>query len=115
MLALGQASSARSGPLNLPESPAKVGQRDGYRQTFGFTNQSGPLTAEVAAVLSGPTASDVEGNHEFSVVLVWVTRKPGAPLSRSSIRSSAPPLSTARTRALTRGPVAQDRRRHLPL
>jgi hypothetical protein len=50
-----------------------------HRQRFGFTDQSGPLTAEVAAVLSGPTAPDAEGNHEFSVVLVWVTRKPGAP------------------------------------
>jgi hypothetical protein len=37
------------------------------------------LTAEVAAVPSGPSTPDTHGNEEFSVVLVWISDKPNAP------------------------------------
>lgn len=63
----------------LNQGPAPVGQREGYRHRFTFSNQGGALTAEVAAVPSGPAEPDAQGNRRFSVVLVWLTNKPGAP------------------------------------
>lgn len=63
----------------LSQGPGKVGRHDGYRHRFTFTNPSATLTCEIAAVPSGPTTPDAQGNHEFSVVLVWVSDKPGAP------------------------------------
>lgn len=76
--AVSSAPGVTPGPT-ISRGPASVGQRDGYRHRFTFSNQGGPLTAEVAAVLSGPAGPDAQGNHQFSVVLVWLTNKPGAP------------------------------------
>lgn len=63
----------------ISQGPGKVGLRDGYRHRFTFTNPAATLTSEIAAVPTGPTAPDAQGNHEFSIVLVWVSNKPGAP------------------------------------
>ncbi|WP_433802917.1 hypothetical protein [Actinomycetospora sp. CA-084318] len=64
---------------SLSRGPARLAQRDGYRHRFTFSNQGGPLTAEVAALPTGAAAPDPQGNRSFSVVLVWLTTKPGAP------------------------------------
>jgi hypothetical protein len=61
------------------EGPGKVGKRDGYRERFSFKNPGAALTSEIAAVPSGPTTPDAQGNLEYSVVLVWVSNKDGAP------------------------------------
>ena len=63
----------------LSQGPEKVGHHDGYRQRFAFTNPGATLTAEIAAVASGPTTPDPQGNHEFSIVMVWISNKPAAP------------------------------------
>lgn len=63
----------------ISQGPGKVGRHDGYRHRFTFSNPGGTLTSEIAAVPSGPMAPDAQGNHEFSVVLVWVSNQPGAP------------------------------------
>ncbi|MGH3774094.1 MAG: hypothetical protein ACRDRW_22330 [Pseudonocardiaceae bacterium] len=61
------------------QGPGKVGHRDGFRLRFTFSNPSAKLVSEVAAVPTGSAAPDAQGNHEFSVVLVWVADVPGAP------------------------------------
>jgi hypothetical protein len=35
--------------------------------------------SEIASVPTGSPTLDPQGNHEFSVVLVWVSDAPGAP------------------------------------
>ena len=77
-----QAVDATSGVkpgVTISQGQGKVGRHDGYRHRFTFSNPGGTLTAEIAAVPSGPMAPDAQGNHEFSVVLVWVSSQPGAP------------------------------------
>ncbi|MGH3826784.1 MAG: hypothetical protein ACRDQX_06370 [Pseudonocardiaceae bacterium] len=64
---------------SISQGPGKVGAHDGYLHRFVFTNPTGSLTCEIAAVPSGPTTPDAKGDREFSVVLVWVTEKPGSP------------------------------------
>jgi hypothetical protein len=64
---------------SLSEGPGKIGKRDGYRHRFTFSNPGAHLTADIAAVPSGPTTPDAQNNHEYSVVLVWVSDKPNAP------------------------------------
>jgi hypothetical protein len=61
------------------KGPGKVGRRDGFVHRFDFSNPSGKLTAEIAAVASGPTTPEANGDREFSVVLVWVSDASGAP------------------------------------
>ena len=63
----------------LNQGPAKIGKRDGYRHRFTFTNPTTTLTAEVAAVPSGPTTPNPDGSLEYSIVLAWVSDKPDAP------------------------------------
>lgn len=63
----------------VSEGPGKVGQHDGYLHKFTFTNPGAALTAEVVAVPSGTGKPDAHGNHEYSVALVEVSNKPGAP------------------------------------
>lgn len=63
----------------LNQGPAKIGKRDGYRHRFTFTNPTTTLTAEVAAVPSGPTTPNTDGSLEYSIVLAWVSDKPDAP------------------------------------
>ena len=63
----------------ISRGPGKVGRRDGYLHRFSFTNPAAALTAEIAVVPTGPLAPDARGNHQYSVVLVWVSNKPGAP------------------------------------
>jgi len=64
---------------SISEGPGKVGRRDGYRHRFTFSNAGATLTAEIAAVPTGSLAPDAHKNHEYSVVLVWVSDKPNAP------------------------------------
>jgi hypothetical protein len=61
------------------QGPGKVGQRDGHRLRFTFANASAKLVSEIAAVPTGSPTPDAQGNHEFSVVLVWVSDAPSAP------------------------------------
>jgi hypothetical protein len=61
------------------QGPGKLGKRDGFRQRFTFRNPGTSLTAEVAAVPSGPTTPDPQGHLEYSVVLVWISDQPDAP------------------------------------
>ena len=63
----------------ISQGPGKVGHRDGYRFRFNFSNPTAKLVSEVAAVPTGSPAADAKGNHEFSVVLVWVSDVPNAP------------------------------------
>lgn len=63
----------------LSEGPEEIGDRDAYRIRFTFSNPAANLVSEVAAVSTGSSSPDAEGNHEFSVVLVWVSDAPGAP------------------------------------
>lgn len=63
----------------ISQGPRKVGARDGYSHRFSFTNPGATLTCEIAIVPSGPSQPDAKGNQEFSLVLAWVTNKPGAP------------------------------------
>jgi hypothetical protein len=56
-----------------------VDGRPGYAHRFVFNNASGSMTCEIATVPSGPTAPDAHGDHEFSVIVVWVSSRPGAP------------------------------------
>jgi hypothetical protein len=63
----------------ISQGPGKVGHRDGYRHRFTFSNSGAKLVSEVAAVPTGSPAPDGQGNHEFSIVLVWVSDAPGAP------------------------------------
>jgi hypothetical protein len=63
----------------ISRGPGKVGDRDGLRYRFTFSNPGALVTSEIAVAPSGPAAPNPQGNHEYSVVLVWVTNKPGAP------------------------------------
>jgi hypothetical protein len=74
-------SSAPSVKLNniISQGPGKVGHRDGYQMRFNFSNPAAKLVSEVAAVPTGSSSPDAQGNHEFSVILVWVSDAPGAP------------------------------------
>lgn len=65
--------------VSISQGPGKVGGVDGYRHRFEFTNPGAALTTELAAVPSGPSTLDANGNRLFSAVLVWVVKKPGAP------------------------------------
>lgn len=64
---------------DVSKGPAKVGTADGYRYRFTFRNPQAKLTSEVAAVASGPATPDANGNRRYSVILVWMSDKPGAP------------------------------------
>lgn len=64
---------------SISEGPGKVGAHDGYRHRFSFSNPGATLTAEIAAVPSGPDKTDAHGNREFSVILAEVSDKSGAP------------------------------------
>lgn len=68
----------RSGET-VSEGPAKVGLRDGYRHRFTFTNPNSRFTAEVATVPTGQGSADTVGTQRYSVVMVWVSDRPGAP------------------------------------
>lgn len=61
------------------EGPDKIGHQDGYRIRFTFSNPATNLVSEVTAVPTGSSSPDAQGNHEYSVVLVWVSDAPGAP------------------------------------
>ncbi|HEY1973076.1 MAG TPA: hypothetical protein VGH89_34350 [Pseudonocardia sp.] len=77
-----QAVTNASGVTDVTDvsvGPVKLGKRDGYQHRFTFRNPGAALTAEVAAVPSGPSTPDTHGNEEFSVVLVWISDKPNAP------------------------------------
>lgn len=58
---------------DVSKGPGKVGKRDGFR------NPGASLTSEIAAVPSGTSTPDGQGNLEYSVILVWVSDKPDAP------------------------------------
>jgi hypothetical protein len=64
---------------DVSKGPGKVGKRDGFRHRFTFRNPGATLTSEIAAVPSGPTTPDAQGNLEYSVVLVWISDKKDAP------------------------------------
>lgn len=64
---------------DVSKGPGKVGKRDGFRHRFTFRNPGAALTSEIAAVPSGPTTPDAQGNLEYSVVLVWISDKKDAP------------------------------------
>lgn len=64
---------------SLSQGPGKVGRHDGYLHRFTYSNASANLTCEIAAVPSGPSKPDAQGNREFSVVLAWVSDQPTAP------------------------------------
>ncbi|MDQ2707450.1 MAG: hypothetical protein M3Z25_07345 [Actinomycetota bacterium] len=77
--AVSTAQGVRAGPT-ISQGPGKIGKHDGYRHRFTFFNADNTeLTAEVAAAQSGLPDADPQGNREFSVVLAWVSKKPGAP------------------------------------
>lgn len=76
--AVGTSPGVRLGST-ISQGPGKVGHRDGYRLRFTFSNPSAELVSEVAAVPTGPSSPDAQGNHEFSMALVWVSNAPGAP------------------------------------
>ena len=63
----------------VSQGPGKVGHRDGYLLRFNFANANAKLVSEVAAVPTGSSSRDAQGNQEFSIVLVWVSDAPGAP------------------------------------
>jgi hypothetical protein len=89
-----------TGPT-ISAGPGKVGTRDGYLHRFTFSNPGAHLTSEIAAVPSGPQIPDAHGNHEYSLVLVWVSDKPGAPtpeaidqiISSALVTGGVPPTS----------------------
>jgi hypothetical protein len=64
---------------SLSQGPGKVGHHDGYLHRFTYSNPSANLTCEIAAVPTGPSKPDAQGNREFSVVLAWVSDKLTAP------------------------------------
>jgi hypothetical protein len=64
---------------DISKGPAKVGDRDGFAHRFMFKNANANFTAVIGAVPSGPLVADAKGNHEYSLVLAWVTDKPGTP------------------------------------
>lgn len=64
---------------DVSKGPGKVGTADGYRYRFTFRNPQAKLTSEIAALPSGPGTADANGNRQYSVILVWMSDKPGAP------------------------------------
>ena len=76
--AVTSSEGVRSGNISS-QGPGKVGHRDGYRLHFTFSNPGANLTSEIASVPTGSPTPDPQGNHEFSVVLVWVSDAPGSP------------------------------------
>ena len=64
---------------DVSKGPGKIGKRNGFRHRFTFNNPGAVLTSEIAAVPSGPTTPDPQGNLEYSVILVWISNKPDAP------------------------------------
>jgi hypothetical protein len=76
--AVSTSPGVRAGSITS-QGPGKVGQRDGYRLRFTFANPNAKLMSDVAAVPTGSLTPDAQGNHEFSIVLVWVSDAPGAP------------------------------------
>jgi hypothetical protein len=63
----------------INEGPGKVGRVDGYRHRFTVVNPATTLKTEVAAMPTGPSGTDAQGNHHFSVILMEITTAPGAP------------------------------------
>ena len=76
--AISTAPGVRSSAITS-QGPGKVGQRDGHRLRFTFSNATAKLVSEVAAAPTGSPAPDAHGNHEFSIVLVWISDVPSAP------------------------------------
>jgi hypothetical protein len=76
--AVSTSPGVRAGSITS-QGPGKVGQRDGYRLRFTFANPNAKLMSDVAAVPTGSLTPDAQGNHEFSIVLVWISDAPGAP------------------------------------
>jgi hypothetical protein len=76
--AVTSAEGVRSGKISS-QGPGKVGHRDGYLLRFTFSNPGANLMSEIASAPTGSPTPDPQGNHEFSVVLVWVSGAPGAP------------------------------------
>jgi hypothetical protein len=78
--AVGTAPGVKLGNI-ISQGPGKIGHRDGYQLRFNFSNPGAKLVSEIAAVPTGASSPDAQGNHEFSVILVWVSDAPGAPKS----------------------------------
>ncbi len=76
--AVGTAPGVKLGST-ISQGPGKVGHRDGYQLRFNFSNPGAKLVSEIAAIPTGSSTPDAQGNHEFSVILVWVSDAPGAP------------------------------------
>ena len=76
--AVGTAPGVKLGNI-ISQGPSKIGHRDGYQLRFNFSNPGAKLVSEIAAVPTGASSPDAQGNHEFSVILVWVSDAPGAP------------------------------------
>jgi hypothetical protein len=76
--AVGTAPGVKLGNI-ISQGPSKVGHRDGYQLRFNFSNPGAKLVSEIAVVPTGSTSPNAQGNHEFSVILVWVSDAPGAP------------------------------------
>jgi hypothetical protein len=76
--AVTSSEGVRSGNISS-QGRGKVGHRDGYRLHFTFSNPGANLISDIASVPTGSPTPDPQGNHEFSVVLVWVSGAPGAP------------------------------------
>jgi hypothetical protein len=64
---------------DVSKGPGKIGELDGYRYRFTFRNPQAKLTCEIAALPSGSATPDANGHRPFSVILVWMSDKPGAP------------------------------------
>lgn len=76
--AVGTAPGVKLGNI-ISQGPGKIGHRDGYQLRFNFSNPGAKLISEIAAVPTGASSPDAQGNHEFSVILVWVSDARGAP------------------------------------
>jgi hypothetical protein len=76
--AVSTSTGARSAAITS-QGPGKVGQRDGHRLRFTFSNASAKLVSNIAVVPTGSPTPDAQGNHEFSIVLVWISDAPSAP------------------------------------
>jgi hypothetical protein len=76
--AVGTAPGVKLGNI-ISQGPGKIGHRDGYQLRFNFSNPGAKLVSEIAAVPTGASSPDAQGNHEFSVILVWVSDARGAP------------------------------------
>ena len=76
--AVGAAPGVKLGNI-ISQGPGKIGHRDGYQLRFNFSNPGAKLVSEIAAVPTGSSSPDAQGNHEFSVILVWVSDAPSAP------------------------------------